>query len=99
MRSKKTVTKADLAKALYNKIGYTKQFSKAFVEDVFSSVKGKLGDGQGVRISGFGKFVLRDKKKRRGRNPQTGSSLTIKSRRVVTFHSSLNLKKKFKRGS
>ena len=98
MKSKKTITKSDLAEALYNKIGYTKQFSKSLVDDIFSTIQNKLKNGQGVRISRFGKFVLRDKKKRKGRNPQTGNPLIIKSRRVVTFRPSLNVKTKFKRG-
>ena len=98
MTSKKTITKSDLIEVLYNKIGYTKQFSKALVNDIFSTIQDRLQNGQGVRISGFGKFVLRDKKKRRGRNPQTGESLMIKPRRVVTFRPSLSMKNKFKRG-
>ena len=98
MTSKKTITKSDLIEVLYNKIGYTKQFSKALVNEVFDTIQDRLQDGQGVRICRFGKFVLRDKKKRRGRNPQTGESLMIKPRRVVTFRPSLSMKNKFKRG-
>ena len=98
MTSKKTLTKSDLIEVLYNKIGYTKQFSKSLVNDIFTTIQDRLQSGQGVRISGFGKFVLKDKKKRRGRNPQTGESLMIKSRRVVTFRPSLSMKNKFKRG-
>ena len=98
MKPKETTTKARLAEILYNKIGYTKQFSKVLVDDIFSNIQERLQNGQGVKIAGFGKFVLKDKKKRKGRNPQTGDSLIIKSRRVVVFRPSPVLKKKFKRG-
>ena len=96
MKQKKTITKQDLMLTLHNKIGYTKQFSKALVDDVFKNIKNKLLQGQGVKIYGFGKFILRDKSNRKGRNPQTGKAMTIKSRRVVTFRPSLILREKFK---
>lgn len=92
---KKTLTKADLAQAVYNKIGYSRKFSEELVEELFSSLKNHFLKGQGIKIHGFGNFILKDKKARRGRNPQTGESLTISARRVLLFHASTNLKKRF----
>ena len=95
MKNKKTLTKEDIVTAVYNKIGYDKKFSKELVSDFFNSLKNYLMKGQGVKIHGFGKFILKDKKSRRGRNPQTGKSLTISARRVLLFHASTIFKKKF----
>lgn len=91
----KTLTKADIATAVYNKIGYSKKFSEKLVDDLFEEIKNDLINGQGIKIHGFGKFILKDKKARKGRNPQTGQTLTIPERRVLLFHASSYLKKKF----
>ncbi|MDE0091742.1 MAG: integration host factor subunit alpha [Oligoflexia bacterium] len=93
--SKKNLTKADLAKAVYNKIGYSKRYCEELVDDFFNIIKTHLKKGQGVQIHGLGKFILKDKKARRGRNPQTGEELTIKARRVLLFHTSESFKKQF----
>ena len=91
----KTLTKANIVQAVYNKIGYSKKFSEELVDKLFSNIKEHLIKGHGVKIHGFGKFVLKDKKQRKGRNPQTGESLMISARRVLLFHASTKLKKDF----
>lgn len=95
MKSKKTLTKADIVKAVYNKIGYSKKFSEDLVDELFNSIKAHLIKGQGIKIHGFGKFILKDKKSRRGRNPKTGKTLTISARRVLLFHASTTFKNMF----
>ena len=93
---KKTLTKAELSEALYKKLGYTKQMNKGLVDSAFDLIENSLLQGRSVKIYGFGKFALRDKKNRQGRNPQTGETITISSRRVLTFKPSAALRKKFK---
>ena len=97
MSKKAIVKKADLSKSVYNKIGYTKKFSEELVEEMLSIIKNKLKTGHGVKIYGFGRFVLKDKKARKGRDPQTGESLLINARRVLKFYSSKSLRKVFKK--
>ena len=92
---KKSLTKADLVEAVYKKIGYSKKLSKELVEELFQSLRESLKKGQGLKIQGFGKFILKDKKSRTGRNPQTGEAVTISARRVLLFHASSVLKRKF----
>ena len=92
---KKNLTKIDIAVAVYNKIGYSKRYCEELVDDFFEIIKAHLKKGQGVQIHGLGKFILKDKKTRRGRNPQTGKALTIKARRVLLFHASDSFKKQF----
>ena len=86
------LTKADIAEQLYEDLGLNKREAKEFVEVFFSEISEILVSGLDVKISGFGNFVLRDKKARPGRNPKTGEEIPIKARRVVTFHSSQKLK-------
>ena len=93
--NKKTLTKEDIALALYSKIGYSKKYCKELVDDFFEIIKNNLKKGQGVQIQGLGKFILKDKKARKGRNPQTGEELIIKARRVLLFHASDSFKKQF----
>ncbi len=97
MPKKTVVKKIDLSKSVYSKIGYTKKFSEDLVEEMLSIIKNKLKTGHGVKIYGFGRFVLKDKKARTGRNPQTGKPLLIDARRVLKFYSSKSLRKVFKR--
>ena len=92
--TKKTLTKADMYEDLYKKIGYSKTLSADLVNAVFDTIKKKLCSNQDVRLSGFGNFLLKDKKARKGRNPQTGNKITIKERRVLVFHPSPVLKRK-----
>ncbi|GAC1536155.1 MAG: hypothetical protein NVS3B10_28860 [Polyangiales bacterium] len=87
------MTKAEIVNAVYSKVGgFSKKEAADIVELVFETVKETLGRGEKIKISGFGNFVLRDKRQRRGRNPQTGEPLTITERRVLTFKASQILK-------
>ena len=87
-----TLTKADLAELLFEKVGLNKREAKDMVESFFEEVRLALETGQGVKLSGFGNFQLRDKPQRPGRNPKTGEEIPITARRVVTFHASQKLK-------
>lgn len=86
------MTKADIIEAVYEQIGFSKKEAADVVELVFETMKDTLSDGEKIKISGFGNFVVRDKKARAGRNPQTGDPLTIEARRVLTFKPSQVLK-------
>ena len=87
-----TLTKADLAELLFDRLGLNKRESKDMVEAFFEIVNGTLVQGQDVKLSGFGNFNIRRKAPRPGRNPRTGESIPIKARDVVTFHASHKLK-------
>ena len=87
-----TLTKADLADLLFEKVGLNKREAKDMVESFFEEVRLSLENGDGVKLSGFGNFQLRDKPQRPGRNPKTGEEIPITARRVVTFHASQKLK-------
>ncbi len=87
-----TLTKADLAELLFDRLGLNKRESKDMVEAFFDIVQGTLESGQDVKLSGFGNFNIRHKAPRPGRNPRTGESIPIKARQVVTFHASHKLK-------
>lgn len=82
------MTKADIVEALYEKVGFSKKEAADLVELVFDTIKGTLSQGQKIKISGFGNFVVREKRSRVGRNPQTGQSIEISARRVLTFRPS-----------
>ncbi|MBN20641.1 MAG: integration host factor subunit alpha [Bdellovibrionaceae bacterium] len=79
------MTKADLVENIYEKIGFSKKEASDLVEMIFSTLKTTLSQGQKIKISGFGNFVVREKRSRVGRNPQTGESIEISARRVLTF--------------
>ena len=87
-----TLTKADLADLLFEKVGLNKREAKDMVESFFEEVRIALEAGEGVKLSGFGNFQLRDKPQRPGRNPKTGEEIPISARRVVTFHACQKLK-------
>jgi integration host factor subunit alpha len=87
-----TLTKAELAELLFDRLGLNKRESKDMVEAFFDIVHGTLVAGQDVKLSGFGNFNIRRKAPRPGRNPRTGESIPIKARNVVTFHASHKLK-------
>ena len=87
-----TLTKAELAELLFERLGLNKRESKDLVEAFFDIVHGALVEGSEVKLSGFGNFSIRGKASRPGRNPRTGESIPIKARNVVTFHSSHKLK-------
>lgn len=87
------MTKAEIVQALYSKVGgFSKKESADIVDRVFDMMKETLGRGEKIKISGFGNFVLRDKRQRPGRNPQTGDPIEISERRVLTFKASQILK-------
>jgi integration host factor subunit alpha len=88
------MTKADIRDRVYERIGFSKKMSENIVELVFDIVKERLKNGENVKISGFGNFVLRDKKERIGRNPKTGEEAEISARRVLIFKASQILKKR-----
>ena len=83
--STSTVTRADLAEALYREIGLSRTESAGLVEAVIDKIIEALIRGETVKLAGFGTFTLRDKNERIGRNPKTGEEVPITSRRVLTF--------------
>ena len=87
-----TLTKAELAEMLFERVGLNKREAKDMVETFFEEIRDALVRGESVKLSGFGNFQLRDKPQRPGRNPKTGESIPISARRVVTFHASQKLK-------
>src|SRR5215467_13207319 len=87
------MTKAEIVQALYNRVGgFSRKESAELVDLVFEMMKETLGKGEKIKVSGFGNFVLRDKRQRPGRNPQTGQPIKISERRVLTFKASQILK-------
>ncbi|MCO4768930.1 MAG: integration host factor subunit alpha [Deltaproteobacteria bacterium] len=92
------MTKADIIEAVYEQIGFSKKEAAEVVELVFETMKDTLADGEKIKISGFGNFVVRPKRARTGRNPQTGEQITISARRVLTFKPSQVLKDSLNEG-
>ncbi len=86
------LTKASLAEMLFDEIGLNKREAKEFVEQFFEEVRVALENGEDVKLSGFGNFILRSKSERPGRNPKTGEEIPISARRVVTFRPGQKLK-------
>jgi len=87
------MTKADIVENVYESLGgYTKKEAAELVEMVFETIKDTLAEGEKIKISGFGNFVVRDKRRRVGRNPQTGQEIVITARSVLTFKPSQVLK-------
>jgi len=93
-----TVTKAHIVESLFAKNLFTKGESAQIIETLFELIKQSLQDGDDVLISGFGKFSVKGKHQRRGRNPQTGEPMTLPPRRVLTFRLSSTLRDKINRG-
>ena len=87
-----TLTKAELAELLFERLGLNKRESKDMVEAFFDLIHATLVSGDDVKLSGFGNFNIRRKAPRPGRNPRTGEAIPIKARNVVTFHASHKLK-------
>jgi len=98
MRSVGTLTRADLAEVINRKMGFSRAESLAMVEAILSHMSEALVRGENVKISGFGTFLLRDKKQRVGRNPKTGVEVPITPRRVLTFRASQILKDRIGKG-
>ena len=86
------MTKADIAERICNQLNCTKKEAIDYLEGVLSLMKTTLESGENLKISGFGNFVVKQKNDRRGRNPQTGETITITSRRIVSFKPSSVLK-------
>jgi integration host factor subunit alpha len=87
------MTKIDIIQDVYEKLNFSKKDSARIVESVFEIMKDCLAKGEKIKISGFGNFIVKEKKSRRGRNPQTGDEIRISARRVLTFKSSQVLRK------
>ena len=87
------LTKSDIV-ARVHELGFTKKRSVDIIETLLEIIKGNLEKSEDVLISGFGKFCVKNKKPRRGRNPSTGKDLMLRERRVVTFKCSGKLRKK-----
>ncbi len=94
----KTVTRADLSEAVYQKVGLSRTESAALVESVLGEICDCIARGETVKLSSFGSFIVRDKGERIGRNPKTGEEVPIKPRRVLVFRASHVLKDRVNKG-
>ena len=99
MRLVGTLTRADLAETINRKMGFSRAESLDLVENILAKMCGSMANGQNVKISGFGSFILRDKRERIGRNPKTGVEVPITPRRVMTFRASQKLKDRITKGA
>ena len=88
----KTLTRADLSEAVYQKVGLSRTESAELVETVLDTICDKIVQGESVKLSSFGTFLVRDKRERIGRNPKTGEEVPITPRRVMVFKASNVLK-------
>ena len=88
----KTLTRADLCEAVYQKVGLSRTESSTLVESVLDEICGSVVDGDSVKLSSFGSFLVRSKNERIGRNPKTGEEVPISPRRVMVFKPSNVLK-------
>jgi integration host factor subunit alpha len=93
-----TLTKADIIRRIYESKALSKTDATKSVETLLEIMKHDLETGNDILISGFGKFAVKEKKARRGRNPHTGADLMLEPRRVVIFHPSGVLRKKLNAG-
>ena len=89
-----TLTKANIVEAVTEQIGYTKHQSSELIETLLEIIKRTLEFGEDVLVSGFGKFCVKTKHERRGRNPATGEDMMLEPRRIVTFNCSRKLRDK-----
>jgi integration host factor subunit alpha len=83
-----TLKKVDLVDSIYNQVGLSKTKSTQVIESLLEIIKKTLENGEDVLITGFGKFCVKDKSKRKGRNPRTGEDLVLDARTIVTFRCS-----------
>ncbi|NWF53058.1 MAG: integration host factor subunit alpha [Nitrospirae bacterium] len=93
------MTKADLVEAIFEKIGLSKKEALELIEILFDTIKQSFLEGESVKISGFGTFIVRKKAARRGRNPKTGEDIEITPRKTVTFRASSQLKAVLEKGN
>ena len=91
------LTKHDIIEQVYNELGFPKNQSVEITESLLEIIKSSLESGEDVLVSGFGKFSVRDKHERKGRNPATGDDMMLKPRRIVTFKCSGKLREKINR--
>ena len=89
-----TLTKANIVDTIHNDLGFPKNRSAELIEILLEQIKSTLEKGEDVLISGFGKFCIKNKKERRGRNPATGDDMMLSQRQVVTFRCSHLLREK-----
>ena len=95
----KTLTKAEIVEKVMDETGFQRNAAYDVVETLIEVIKGTLSSGEDVLVSGFGKFAVRDKKERHGRNPATGDPMVLDARRVVTFKCSKMLRDKVNKGN
>ena len=88
------LTRIEMVDSIANQIGYTMNYSSEIIETLLEIMKKTLESGEDVLVSGFGKFCVKEKRERKGRNPSTGEDLMLKPRKVVTFRCSGKLRKK-----
>lgn len=97
--SQNTLTRIDLAEAVFKEVGLSRQESAAVVESVLNHISDALVRGEQVKISSFGTFSIRDKNERMGRNPKTGEEVPITPRRVLSFRPSQLMKDRVAAGN
>ncbi len=95
----RTITRADLAEAVYEEVGLSRNESSDLVESVLDEVSNALIEGDNVKISSFGSFTIREKGERVGRNPKTGIEVPISPRKVLVFRASHVLKSRVNKGA
>ena len=93
-----TLTRANLTEKLHRQIGLSRADSSGLVEEILDHMAQALSDGENVKVSGFGSFILRDKNGRVGRNPKTGVEVPIAPRRVLTFRASQTMRERIVKG-
>jgi len=89
----KTITRYDIAETLYQEVGLSRKVSGEILDMILEEISKELSEGNSVKISSFGTFLVRNKKTRIGRNPKTGVDATISARRVVSFKPSQIMRK------
>ena len=94
----KTITRADLSEAVYQKVGLSRTESAELVERVLAEICDSLAAGETVKLSSFGSFIVRSKGERVGRNPKTGVEVPIAPRRVLTFRASQIMRERIAKG-
>jgi integration host factor subunit alpha len=90
-----TLTKAQIVESIQNQTGFPKNKSSELVETLLEIIKRTLASDEDVLVSGFGKFCVKKKKERKGRNPATGEDMMLEPRKIVTFKCSGKLRKRF----
>jgi integration host factor subunit alpha len=97
--AQQTITRAELVEALVTESGKTRQECAQFLEDMLGEIEAELVQGETVKLSRFGNFVVRKKRERIGRNPKTGKEVPITPRRVVTFRPSQLLRERIEKAT